>query len=199
MTEPFVKVYGPLDAVGKAVARKTNRPGADLEMAAIGLEAECALWIDDKPTTPEKVFGDPRAFLGDGLVHREGTSYHLPTGGAVYFDTGVIEVATPAIEIQYGCAARAGRSLWESLHAVRDGLDGRERRRFDACIDAMLGRRLIYQNVCSGIHFPFLPADEFFDDRHFPWFAELSAGTIPLLAGLADGSLSPEDAVIVIC
>ncbi len=128
MTEPFVKAYGPLDAVGKAVARKTNRPGADLEMAAIGLEAECALWIDGKQTTPEKVFGDPRAFLGDGLVHREGTSYHLPTGGAVYFDTGVVEVATPAIEIQYGCAARAGRSLWESLHAVRDGLDGWERK-----------------------------------------------------------------------
>lgn len=128
MNSPIGKVYGPLEPVGKAVPRKTARPGAALEMAAIGLEAECTLWVDGQKATPEKVFGDPRAFLEGPLVHREGTSYHLPTGGAVYFDTGVIEVATPAIEIAYGCAARAGRSLWESLHAVRGGLDAWERR-----------------------------------------------------------------------
>jgi hypothetical protein len=62
-------------------------------------------------------------------MHRKGTSYHLPTGGAVYFDTGVIEVATPVIEIDRGCMARAGRSLWEGIRAVRRGLDDWERRR----------------------------------------------------------------------
>ena len=34
------------------------------------------------------------------MMHRTGRSYHLPTGGAVYFDTGVIEIATPVIEIE---------------------------------------------------------------------------------------------------
>jgi hypothetical protein len=56
-------------------------------------------------------------------MHRQGTSYHLPTGGAVYFDTGVIEVATPVVEIERGCAARAGRLLWEALAFVRGELD----------------------------------------------------------------------------
>jgi hypothetical protein len=59
-------------------------------------------------------------------VHRTGRSYHLPTGGAVYFDTGVIEIATPMIEIARGCAARGTRSLWESLAFLRDELDAWE-------------------------------------------------------------------------
>jgi hypothetical protein len=61
------------------------------------------------------------------MMHRTGRSYHLPTGGAIYFDTGVIEVATPVIEIARGCAARAGRSLWESILFVREELDAWER------------------------------------------------------------------------
>jgi hypothetical protein len=100
-----------------------------LQLAAIGMEAEFSVFVDNEQVKPEDVFGDPRTFLGDGLMHRKGTSYHLPTGGAVYFDTGVIEVATPVIEIARGCAARAGRSLWEGIRAIRDGLDGWEKRR----------------------------------------------------------------------
>lgn len=92
------------------------------------MESEFALVVNDKPVKPEDVFGSPRAFLRGHLMHREGTSYHLPTGGAVYFDTGVIEVATPVIEIERGCAARAGRSLWESILFIRSELDGWERR-----------------------------------------------------------------------
>src|SRR5689334_287632 len=94
-----------------------------LRLAAMGLEAECSLMLDDVPTRPEALFGSPRDFIRGELMHRQGTSYHLPTGGAVYFDTGVIEVATPVIEIEPGCAARAGRSLWEALHFVRNELD----------------------------------------------------------------------------
>src|SRR5205823_13072432 len=62
------------------------------------------------------------------MMHRVGRSYHLPTGGAVYFDTGVIEIATPVIELARGCAARAGRSLWESIRFLREELDDWERR-----------------------------------------------------------------------
>lgn len=100
-----------------------------LQLAAIGMEAEFSVFIDGEQVKPEDVFHDPRTFLGRNLMHRRGTSYHLPTGGAVYFDTGVIEIATPVIEIERGCAARAGRSLWEGIRAVRDGLDTWERRR----------------------------------------------------------------------
>jgi hypothetical protein len=98
-----------------------------LALAAMGMEAEFSLFVNDVLERPEDVFGSPRNFLKGELMHRQGTSYHLPTGGAVYFDTGVIEVATPVIEIEKGCAARAGRSLWESINCVRDGLDAWER------------------------------------------------------------------------
>jgi hypothetical protein len=47
----------------------------------------------------------------------------------VYFDTGVIELATPMIEIERGCGARGTRVLWESLGFLRGELDEWERRR----------------------------------------------------------------------
>lgn len=102
--------------------------GDRLELAATGMEAEFALVVDDQQVKPEDLFGDPRAFVRGPLMHRQGTSYHIPTGGAVYFDTGVVEVATPVIEIERGCAARAGRSLWEAILFIRSELDEWERR-----------------------------------------------------------------------
>ena len=51
-------------------------------------------------------------------------------------------------------------------------------RRFNACADFMLGRRAIYRNECHGLHFPFLPADEYFDKRHFqPWLGQIEKRT----------------------
>ncbi|MDQ3169252.1 MAG: hypothetical protein M3Q55_03810, partial [Acidobacteriota bacterium] len=105
-----------------------ERTGAPLKLAAVGLEAEFALVVDGQPRRPEDVFGDPRGFIDAPLVHRRGTSYHLPTGGAIYFDTGVIEIATPIVELERGCMVRAGRSLWDSLHYVRGALDAWEAR-----------------------------------------------------------------------
>lgn len=99
-----------------------ERATQKLQLAAIGLESEFALIVDEQPVRPEELFGSPREFIRGDLMHRRGSSYHLPTGGAVYFDTGVIEVATPVIEIERGCAARAGRSLWEGIRFVRDEL-----------------------------------------------------------------------------
>jgi len=92
-------------------------------MSAIGIEAEFVVVMDGAPVRPEDVFGSPRRIVRGPLMHRTGRSYHLPTGSAVYFDTGVIELATPMIEIDRGCAARAGRSLWESILFLRRELD----------------------------------------------------------------------------
>jgi hypothetical protein len=107
-----------------AQQKKQELPTSErLRLAAMGMEAEFTLHVDDDLKRPEDLFGSPRDFIRGDLMHRQGTSYHLPTGAAVYFDTGVIEIATPVIEIERGCAARAGRSLWESIHYVRDELD----------------------------------------------------------------------------
>ncbi len=127
-TDKHIRPIGPLDAVGKLGVGKPRRSLSGLGMAAIGLEAEFELVVNGRKRRPEDVFGDPRAFLGDDLVHREGTSYHLPGGAAVYFDTGVIEVATPPVEVEYRCAERAGRILWEGIADLRRGLDDWERK-----------------------------------------------------------------------
>lgn len=52
-----------------------------------------------------------------------------------------------------------------------------DRRRFQACLDLALGRRRHYVNECAGVHYPFLPADEYFDRDLFPWIAALEAKT----------------------
>jgi aspartyl/asparaginyl beta-hydroxylase (cupin superfamily) len=74
---------------------------------------------------------------------------------------------------------RAGftAAIDDGLAEARQGLDPAERRRFDACIDHALGRRRIYANQPAGMHFPFLPAEEFFERRHFPWLEQIEAKT----------------------
>lgn len=104
-------------------AKRAREADSRLLLHALGLEAEFTLTLDGLPTPPEQVFTDPRDFLPGASLHRVGTSYHLPNGGAVYFDTGVVEIVTPAIELERGAAVRAGRSLWENIASVRAGLD----------------------------------------------------------------------------
>jgi hypothetical protein len=106
-------------------SERRERPVA---LAAVGLEAEFAIVLDGNPAKPEDVFGSPTKIVRQPMMHRTGRSYHLPTGGAIYFDTGVIEIATPIIEIERGCAAQAGRSLWEGIRFLRSELDAWEQR-----------------------------------------------------------------------
>ena len=70
------------------------------------------------------------------------------------------------------------------LAKLRDTIDPADRRRVDGCIDHLLGRRQIYTNICSGLHVPFLPADELFDRAHFPWLAQIEAQTDVIRAEL---------------
>ncbi len=95
----------------------------ELEMPVIGLEAEFKVFIDDEAVVPEDVWRTPAAFIDRPLLKRTSKSSQLPTGGAVYFDGGVIEVVTPVIEIAPQCTARVVRSLWEQIGFVRDQLD----------------------------------------------------------------------------
>ena len=73
--------------------------------------------------------------------------------------------------------AAFGDAIDEGLADARATIDTADRRRFDACIDALLGRRTIYANECHGMRFPFLPADEFFDRRLTPWLTKIEAQT----------------------
>jgi len=64
-------------------------------------------------------------------------------------------------------------ALEEDLARASSG----DSRRVRAAADTMLGRRSIYSNQCHGLHYPFLPADEFFDRQHFPWLEKVEAAT----------------------
>src|SRR5262252_2299858 len=91
--------------------------------AVIGLEAEFNLFINGRRRRPEKVFGDPSRLVRRRMIPRTGKSFQLPAGGALYFDTGVIEVATPIVELERGCCYRATRLLWEQIRYLRAELD----------------------------------------------------------------------------
>jgi aspartyl/asparaginyl beta-hydroxylase (cupin superfamily) len=115
--------------------------------------------------------------------------------------SGVVQLATamdPRPPLADDALARGSRFLEhhnrEFQAAVEgelsDALSSPDSRRFRAAVDVMLGKRRVYQNECHGVHYPFLPADEFFQRHHFPWFGQLEARTpairdeaLALLAG----------------
>jgi hypothetical protein len=107
---------------------KGERVRERLMQTMAGVEAEFTLFIDDRPARPEDVFGDPRGFLTVPLLHRTGRSFHLPNGSAVYFDTGVIEIASPVMRLERGCFGRLARSMQTAIACVRRELDLWERR-----------------------------------------------------------------------
>lgn len=83
-------------------------------------------------------------------------------------------------------SAAVADAIAGELDAARAAAGGTELRRFDAAVDAVLGRRRIYANECVGMHFPFLPADEFFPRRHFDWMEALEARTDAIRTELQD-------------
>jgi hypothetical protein len=101
---------------------------SELEMPVIGIEAEFKVFLDEREVAPEKIWRTPAAFVDRPLLKRTNKSLQLPTGGALYFDGGVVEVVTPVIEIAPQCTGRVVRSLWEQIGFVRDQLDAWEGR-----------------------------------------------------------------------
>jgi aspartate beta-hydroxylase len=110
-------------------------------------------------------------------------------GDAAPLWAGIVQIAPPPAQRNEGINAILAHArdflarqsshyievLDVGLAADRAGLDGAELRRFDACMDAVTSRRRIYTNQCDGIHYPFLPADEFFERKHFPWMDAVEA------------------------
>src|SRR5437867_12581886 len=80
--------------------------------AVIGLEAEFNLLVNGRRRRPEKVFGDPSRLVRRRMIPRTGKSFQSPAGGAIYFDTGVIEGAPPIVELERGCCYRVTGLLW---------------------------------------------------------------------------------------
>jgi aspartate beta-hydroxylase len=104
-------------------------------------------------------------------------------GDAAPLWAGVVQIAPPPAQRSEGINAILAHArdflarqsshyeqvLETGLAADRAAYDGAALRRFNAFADTALGKRRVYTNQCSGVHFPFLPADEFFERHHFPW------------------------------
>jgi hypothetical protein len=97
-------------------------------MPVTGMESEFNVVLDGVEIDPRAYWKDPTAFIDVPLLRRTRSSLQLPTGGAVYFDRGVIEVVTPVIELAPGSTARMVRNLWEQIQFVRDQLTRWEQR-----------------------------------------------------------------------
>lgn len=195
----------PLNAIGMHALESGDFGKAEtfFKQAAKADGKEPALWLN--VASAQRAQGDDegeRASLGAALALDQRNFMALlrkaelherlgERAAAVQAWNGVILLAAQAGDLPPALAARIdhaqhyvaahmaqlGEVLDGALASERGGLSGAELRRFDACVDVMLGRRRVYFNECHGVHFPFLPADEFFDRGHFPWMAELEGQT----------------------
>ena len=112
-------------------------------------------------------------------------------------DTGIGHRRTLA-RIHYSALPRAklrraakasSPTLDAALAADLSAAPARDRRHVRAAADIMLGRRPVFTNECHGLHYPFLPADEYFERQHFPGWR---SSRPPLLKSAASsGQSSP--------
>ena len=63
------------------------------------------------------------------------------------------------------------------LADIRARHGGEDLKRFDISRDAFLAGKKVYVPEPALLHYPMLPAEQFFDRRHFPWLEQLEAAT----------------------
>ena len=81
-----------------------------------------------------------------------------------------------------GWQGRVETAVEAGLAPLLAGLDAPSRRRGQAFVDTALRGRRTYRNECSGLYYPFLPADEFFDENHFAWIPSARAAAVDVRA-----------------
>jgi aspartate beta-hydroxylase len=175
-----------VDSFTRAIAADPGQPALLVNLASAyrGLKddegeraaLQSALDIDQLQLTPQLRMAE--------LFERQGCMPEAARHwGAVVQLGQQVEAPTPAVR---DAVARGHRFLQHHNAQYADALDreladavpsDQSGHRFRACVNHMLGRRQLYRNECAGVHYPFLPADEFFDRALFPWFAELEAKT----------------------
>jgi len=74
-------------------------------------------------------------------------------------------------------AAQLESLLAERLGDLRARYSAAERTRFEHCIDTLLGKSRIFTPAPTFLHFPKLPALEFYPREHFPWLETVEAAT----------------------
>lgn len=68
---------------------------------------------------------------------------------------------------------------------VREKYADSPQQRFGACMDILVGRKRLYASQPTFMHFPHLPAIQFFDRSEFAWLEEIEAATDDICGELA--------------
>jgi aspartate beta-hydroxylase len=76
--------------------------------------------------------------------------------------------------------------LEERLKDVRARHSGAVLKRFEGCLETMLQKRPVFRQKPSFMHFPGLPAIEFYERADFPWLDSIEAATAEIRAELID-------------
>ncbi len=214
-----------LNAIG-VHALQTGNPDAAAQAfeAAIKIDArEPALWMN--LATAQRSRGDDageqlalegalaidqRHFMGQlriaELHERNGRNVQAATHwravlALVPADTQLqpqlVERLTRARDFVAAQAREVSGFVDDGLADARKGLTASETRRFDAAVDLALGRRpRVFTNECSGLHFPFLPADEYFDRALFPWMEELESHWEAIRDEFLALHANPDDSIV---
>ncbi len=82
------------------------------------------------------------------------------------------------------------------LAPVRAGQREGTQERFDHCLDALLGKRRIYTPQPTFLHFPRLPALEFYNRADFPWLEAFEAATDEIRSELMQQLSSDQSGVV---
>lgn len=152
--------------------------------------------------------GDRRDFMG-WLRKAELHQRINEEGEALAAWSGVLQLAAQADDmppeiksaLEVGRAfvsqatARVADAVGAALNPLQSAMDETELRRSNAFVDLALGRRRAFFNQCEGLYYPFLPADEFFDRRHFPWMPDVEAATADIREELKALLADPGDAL----
>ena len=93
----------------------------------------------------------------------------LPPAVAAHVEHARRRVAENSEALAQAVQARVG--------ALDAGRSNDERRRFERCLDRILGRRRIYASEPTFMLFPYLNNEEFYAREAFPWLGALEAAT----------------------
>jgi aspartate beta-hydroxylase len=179
-------------AARELLERAVARDGANtrLLMNLAGTLRRLGLPADEMRIIERVLAAEPRHLLAllqkATLLESQGKSraaarvYHnalqtIPPGTSVPATLrGLIE---KAVEATRANEAALQTYLATQLQELRARHADAEQDRFDHCIDGFLGRRRIFTQQPTFLHFPQLPAREFYPRTEFPWLERLEAAT----------------------
>ena len=181
-------VAGARQLLDQAIAADAGNPAFWLDLAScyriLGLR-------DDEQAALQRVLTiEPRHLIGllqkASLLEllgklREAAGVYADALATIPPGARIARSLQPALE-HAAEAVRANNAALEAflesrLRAPRARFAGSDQERFDHCIGALVGKRRIYAPQPTFLHFPKIPALEYYPRGDFPWLDAIEAGS----------------------